>query len=206
MPTTTFFNLPKEKREKLTQAIKSELCRVSYAKASINKIVQAAQISRGSFYQYFEDKQDMLHYVLADYQNELIRLIRQSLQESAGDLFKMFEDVFEFALKFALEDPTNGFCKNIFADLTINAGFYVEHTKDEVLLILRKDIIPNVDADRIDIRSPEDLSHIILLLASTCRDSIAEAFMGIATYEQARNNYHARLTLLKRGFLKDKGD
>jgi AcrR family transcriptional regulator len=206
MPTTTFFNLPNEKREKLIQAIKDELCRVSFDKASINKIVQAAQIPRGSFYQYFENKQDMLRYILTDYQNQLIDLIKQSLHASGGDLFQLFEDMFEFAIRFALDDPTNGFCKNIFADLTVNAGFYVEHTKEEVLSILMKDIIPYVDTNRIDIRSEEDLPHIVLLLASTCRDSIAEAFMGMSTYEESRKNYFARLALLKRGFLKDKGE
>lgn len=206
MPTTTFFNLPNEKREKLTSAIKAELCRVSFDKASINKIVQAAQIPRGSFYQYFENKQDMLHYILTDYQNQLVDMIKQSLHASGGDLFRLFEDMFEFAIKFALDDPTNGFCKNIFADLSVNAGFYVEHTKEEIMSILIDDIIPYVDSNCIDIRTQEDLLHMVFLLASTCRDAIADAFMGMATYEQTRKNYFARLTLLKRGFLKDKGE
>ena len=65
MPTQTFFRLPEEKRERLTDAAWREFLAVSYAEASINRIVREAQIPRGSFYQYFEDKEDLFFYLLS---------------------------------------------------------------------------------------------------------------------------------------------
>ena len=59
MPSATFFNLPAEKREKLLSAARAEFARVPYAEASINKMIQAADIPRGSFYMYFRDKEDL---------------------------------------------------------------------------------------------------------------------------------------------------
>ena len=51
MPTTTFFNLPPPKREKLLRAAVAEFARRPYGEVSINRIIQAAEIPRGSFYQ-----------------------------------------------------------------------------------------------------------------------------------------------------------
>ena len=53
MPKSTFYNLSKEKREKIEAAIKNEFGRNSFSKASISNIIQEANIPRGSFYQYF---------------------------------------------------------------------------------------------------------------------------------------------------------
>ena len=53
MPTATFFRLPQEKRERLMDACWAELSRVRFSDVSINRIVSAARIPRGSFYQYF---------------------------------------------------------------------------------------------------------------------------------------------------------
>ena len=64
MPSKTFLNLPPEKQRRFLDAAWAEMETVSFDKVSINRIIQEANISRGSFYQYFEDKQDLLYYLL----------------------------------------------------------------------------------------------------------------------------------------------
>ena len=59
MPTSTFFNLPPEKRERLLAAARAEFARVSLAGASVNRIIRQAGIPRGSFYMYFADKEEL---------------------------------------------------------------------------------------------------------------------------------------------------
>ena len=59
MPKDTFFNLPEEKRQKIVEAAMLEFENNSFDSASINQIISVAQISKGSFYQYFEDKKDL---------------------------------------------------------------------------------------------------------------------------------------------------
>lgn len=60
MPKETFLNLPEEKKLKIMKAAKKELERVPLEQASIKNIVEEAQIARGSFYQYFDSKEDLL--------------------------------------------------------------------------------------------------------------------------------------------------
>ena len=60
MPKETFLKLPEEKKNKIIKAAKKEFERVPLEQASIKNIVEDAEISRGSFYQYFESKEDLL--------------------------------------------------------------------------------------------------------------------------------------------------
>lgn len=55
MPTTTFNNLPEEKRARITAALLKEFSRHSLADAQVARIVTSAGIARGAFYKYFAD-------------------------------------------------------------------------------------------------------------------------------------------------------
>ena len=60
MPKETFLKLPEEKKDKIIKAAKKEFARVPFEQTSIKNIVEDADIARGSFYQYFESKEDLL--------------------------------------------------------------------------------------------------------------------------------------------------
>ncbi|NWH10030.1 TetR/AcrR family transcriptional regulator [Acholeplasma laidlawii] len=64
MPTQTFNNLKTPKKEKLIEAITDELSRATYDNINIQNIIKDASIPRGSFYQYFKDKDDMYQYFM----------------------------------------------------------------------------------------------------------------------------------------------
>lgn len=64
MVKLAFEKLPTEKQDTIIQAAIQEFSDYPYAEASINRIIKAANISRGSFYLYFNDKQDLFHYLL----------------------------------------------------------------------------------------------------------------------------------------------
>jgi AcrR family transcriptional regulator len=64
MPKETFFNLPAEKRTHITNIAIDEFGNHDYSEVSISRIVARAGIAKGSFYQYFEDKDDLFSYLL----------------------------------------------------------------------------------------------------------------------------------------------
>ena len=66
MPTERFIRLPDEKKKVILEAAVDEFSRVPFDKVSINQIIKNAEISRGSFYTYFEDKMDVLRYIFQD--------------------------------------------------------------------------------------------------------------------------------------------
>ena len=77
MPTDTFFHLPEEKRRRIFTAAVEEFSRQSFSAASINRIVQAAGIPRGSFYQYFSGKEDLYLYVATVIGEEKLEIFRR---------------------------------------------------------------------------------------------------------------------------------
>lgn len=95
MPTERFARLPAEKQESIRIAAISEFTRVPFEKVSINKIIQNADISRGSFYTYFEDKRDLLQYVFSDILMQAHRFCRESLIRNKGDYWNMLRELFD---------------------------------------------------------------------------------------------------------------
>ncbi len=64
MPKQTFFNLPDDKRQAILDVAIDAFAEKDYAEVSISQLVARAGIAKGSFYQYFEDKQDLYLYLL----------------------------------------------------------------------------------------------------------------------------------------------
>ncbi len=94
MPTDRFARLPAEKKEIIRMAAISEFTKVPFEKVSINKIIQNADISRGSFYTYFEDKRDLLQYVFSDILLQAYEFFRKRLIQNQGNYWKTLDEMF----------------------------------------------------------------------------------------------------------------
>ncbi|NLK70059.1 MAG: TetR/AcrR family transcriptional regulator [Clostridiales bacterium] len=200
MPTSTFLNLPPKKHKKIIAAIKNELARVPFDKVSINKIVQEAGISRGSFYQYFEDKTDMLNYILSDYYTQMLWDIKKSLRDNNGDIFKMFGDILDFTIQFVDKEKINGFCNNLFSDIKIIADIFSKHSPCTTIIEAYNSIKDDVNLDLLELNSKTDFLHMFEILLSVSRDAVVELFLDTSEYEAIKAKYLNKLELLKRGF------
>ena len=90
MPKETFLKLSKEKQQKVINAAKKEFARAPIENVSIKNIVEEADIARGSFYQYFESKEDLLIYILKENSEELNNKLRNKLKEINGNIFELY--------------------------------------------------------------------------------------------------------------------
>src|SRR5215468_7186462 len=59
MPFSRFAKMPSEKRERLLTIAAQEFAAHGFEAASLNRILEAAQIGKSSAYYYFEDKADL---------------------------------------------------------------------------------------------------------------------------------------------------
>ena len=96
MPSTTFYNLPAEKRERLLSAARAEFARAPYEEASVNRMIRAAGIPRGSFYMYFTDKEELFRFLMETYSGMLSDWMGTQLVQNGGDLFAAFLALFDF--------------------------------------------------------------------------------------------------------------
>ncbi|MEW5939957.1 MAG: TetR/AcrR family transcriptional regulator [Chloroflexota bacterium] len=101
MPKQTFFNLPEEKRENIVNAAVDEFAEYGLENASTNRIVENSGISKGSFYQYFEDKQDVFMYLLSVLEKEKMDYFRDKHPPSTNlDTFEYFRWMIKAGMEF----------------------------------------------------------------------------------------------------------
>ena len=106
MPKDTFFNLPDYKRNRIIRIAIREFAENPYDVASISNIVREAGIAKGSFYQYFEDKQDLYRYLIELGTEERLNVIKGlPTQDLSGDLFVYIRWLFQSSVYFELKEP-----------------------------------------------------------------------------------------------------
>ncbi len=165
VPSSTFFNLPDAKRQKLLTCARAEFSRVPYAEASINRIIKAAGIPRGSFYMYFEDKGDLFRHLLNESIQQVITLMSHLLQEQDGDLFAAFLALFDFVQVQHRQDPSSHFAEELAAVLRLNNGL-----PEAAILFpcyskgLIAPLLSLVDTSNLNLQKEGDLDEIIRLI------------------------------------------
>ena len=122
MPTERFYRLSMEKRDIIRKAAIQEFKRVSPGEASINKIIQNADISRGSFYTYFEDKIDLLKWVMGDFIENYRQFYLDGLKENGGDLWELFDRVLDHTIQWVEEQGLIEIAGNM-----VRSNFFSEH-------------------------------------------------------------------------------
>src|SRR5688572_21758356 len=101
MPKQTFFNLPEEKRETIINAAVEEFAQYGLENASTNRIVENSGISKGSFYQYFEDKEDVFMYLLSVLEQEKMEYLKGKHPPSSNmDTFEYFRWMIKVGMEF----------------------------------------------------------------------------------------------------------
>lgn len=198
MCTETFLRLPEEKRNRFLEAAWEEFTSVPFEEASINKIVRRARIPRGSFYQYFSDKEDLFFYIqksmLGHFMAEYIRV----LDRYDGDMFQVQVDCFDRVLRQEDLDPL--FLRGM-EILRLNPVFLVQ-------VIAEKQLGPylwKVVRDRVDVTSFRDAelaeqTFVMSLMALVM--SMTDAMARPEQEADCRRELLLRLDILKNGSLK----
>lgn len=106
MPKSTFYNIDEEKRERIVEVIIDEFSENTYETASINQIVKNADIAKGSFYQYFEDKLDIYKLAVGIAQSERTNYIERVNEDNRyRDEFRIMRELCIAIIKFEIDRP-----------------------------------------------------------------------------------------------------
>ena len=106
MPKQTFFNLPKEKRQKIEQAALDEFSEYGFDNSNMNRIVAQSEIAKGSFYQYFEDKKDLYFHLVDTLLKKKLQIIEPVMSSYARYSFAYnLKEIFRLGLEFSACNP-----------------------------------------------------------------------------------------------------
>ena len=203
MPTETFMKLPEEKKNKILQAAKKEFTRVPFEQTSIKNIVEGAEIARGSFYQYFTSKEDLLQYMMKDDMDNLDNFIREKLQESKGDIFEAYLAIYDYMTKKAWKDKDLQFYKRLIENAKVveDESSILRMPKDIKGPFHQEEFIRLIDTSKLQIQNEEDLHIVIQMLYLITRKALVNNFKYQST-EKARKEYLKMIDYLKNGVLK----
>lgn len=95
MPSKTFLNLSQEKKNKILKAANKEFARVPIEQVSIKNIVEDAGIARGSFYQYFEDKEDLFDYIMKIKMGNMENKLNQMIEKENGNIINICINMYD---------------------------------------------------------------------------------------------------------------
>src|SRR5215467_11046824 len=107
MPFPRFYKLPQEKRERLLEVAAQEFVQHGFEDASINRILERAQMSKGAAYYYFEDKVDLFCTVVL-YASERLQLVDQALDPAtltAENFWSTFAELHRLPLLRSADHP-----------------------------------------------------------------------------------------------------
>ncbi|ETI65853.1 TetR/AcrR family transcriptional regulator [Neobacillus vireti] len=203
MPKQTFFHLPKDKQDTLIQAAKKEFSRVPLHEASIANIIKDAAIPRGSFYQYFEGKEDLYYYLLNQLSQKNNDRFIATLKEKNGDIFEAFIDSFQFMTQYHGNQEHKNFFKNAFLNMnykmenTLANNIYEESQKNQYLTM-----ISLMNTKNLNIKEERELHHIIKIFMAVTFQNLVQMFVRDLTDEEALKNYIEQMEMLKRGIYK----
>ena len=202
MPTETFFRLPEAKRETLLRCARQEFARVPYPDASINRIIRAAGIPRGSFYMYFADKADLFLHLMDQFVDTFTQTVCRLLEEEDGALFPAFRRLFDHLQDRCVTGCREGGAAEVITILRRNVG--MPHTMAMGQSYGRRflsQLLPRLDRARLSLEGEEELENGLRILLSVTLPLLCEGVLA-EDPEPVRARYQSYLTILERGMLR----
>lgn len=208
MPKATFLRLPDEKRERLLMAARREFGRAPFDKASVSKIIEVAGIPRGSFYQYFEDKQDIFFYMLEQEGRSLVAELKRELLKKNGDVFVTLHSFFDWVLASMQESERRDLFRNIITEMNFRTAAHTtmgpDSQKGEKM---RKFLGETVDFTKLNLERRDDLGVLLHIAFGNFMQTVTHYYNAQGTerefsMESARRRIHLGLTWLENGAAK----
>lgn len=202
MPTERFYRLPKEKAEVIRAAAAKEFMRVPPEEASINKIIRDAEISRGSFYTYFADKDDLLKWLVSGNIKRHLRFYVNQMQENGGDIWDVFDRVLDSSIERIKTDSIIDIMENLmksnrFSELFLK-GSGEDNKTDASNKRYMEWLYQHLDKEKcpMDRETFQDLveMHTVILMMA-----IKQLFLGGKSRETITNYYKKHMGILRYG-------
>lgn len=209
MPTERFYRLPEAKKQIIREAAIKEFARVPFDKASINQIIQNADISRGSFYTYFEDKQDVVRYIFEDHAAQLKDYCESELNRNGGDFFTMLDWLFEFTIRQLTESKEMiEVVKHVFSYQENTSAFGIEFACKPPMGGIKPEespvqwLLKRIRLEDFAVQSEQKLDTVMQLGMVSLLLAIRAYYQNPADLEAIRTRYRDTMEVLKYGVLK----
>jgi Transcriptional regulator len=203
MPTELFFTIDPDKRNRIITASLKEFSSHLYHEASINQIIQEADISRGSFYKYFEDKDDLYFFII----NQIISttahaFLKDYIKTQPVDVFSVFKALFVYNLSLVSEGKYQAFFENLYLGMNYKLQQKLKIIFDKLRKELLEEQMNNImNASGYEKKYFLELMNIVELIN---RDLLTIKIANHLDDQKILETYHIRMQVLCEGALHEK--
>src|SRR5699024_942868 len=181
-----------------------EFARVPFAEASIANIVRESGISRGSFYQYFEDKEDVFFYLLNEQAQKTHLRFIDDLKYCKGNIFHTFMHSFEFIIHDLENEENHNFLRNVFLHLNYETEkTLVNNISNYGFNERYQEMRPLIDTSQLHVENDEELLQVLQMTITIMMHNFVKKFAKDLSKEEVLQNFKLQLKLLQRGFVRE---
>jgi len=190
--------LPDEKKKRIFDAIYDEITRVPFPEMSINRVIKGAGIPRGSFYQYFNNKEDAFNYFVTEVSSNLKVYLSNKILSVHGDIFEIAEEIL---VSFVKEAP------NVFGPDVIKHSIpYIDVKKispfsDYIFNLSEEKRLQTFSAlgiGSLKVKSEEEILDILSIIEALFHSIIPIAYVHPEYSEKLCCDFKRRLAIIKR--------
>ena len=204
MIKNTFYNLPEEKRQRITDAIFNEFSGSSGERVSINNIIKNANISRGSFYQYFDDKVDLVEVMTRSFIDFSLKKATEVISRTHGDIFVTYDLLFEILCECSKDAKQSIIMKNLIKNIKANdslvSEYFINRFKGVAELV---SVTNNFDRSNLKYTSDEDVKCLSQILTQVLKNAVFNVFVIGKPFDEVHREYHRKLEIIKTGAIAD---
>jgi len=195
MPKKRFLNLKFHKKNSIEKAIIDEMMRAPYEYINLSNIIRDAKISRGSFYEYFSNKNDFYYYILKQLGNIKSSFIDvETIQDESIPFLDKLAHVLEASIIFSKSFPN--FVQigiQLYASAHQEIESYISQSKKEMTLLFKKWLIQD------PVYSKMENQESLIQYISDSMLYLTQFMMKFNTMEQLENHLYMFMKILKGG-------
>lgn len=207
MCSPTFLNLSEEKKERIIHAALEEFSTRTFNDASITNIVKKADISRGSFYQYFGNKEKLYNYLVNYLYSKHRRDLYNILKENSGNLYDSLMIFYNEYIDEIVNSKYFAFYKHTFLfvnhHLIGRDGIFSLSNQTQSREQQQQQFINIVNMDKVAPDSGEELLEYIYFMVSTIHHMIIDGFVNDLSVEEIKEKSFRAVNWLYYGIEKE---
>ena len=139
-------------RTAILEAARRVFSELGYGAATVRDIVRETDLATGTFYNYFPDKESVLHALLDEAAAEIRTRVREA-RKSSRSLQEFVEGGFRAYYAYLVEDPKTfqmlrrnaGTIRSMFDEPTVGAG--VQELRDDLAAGIQSGLLPDHDVE-----------------------------------------------------------
>lgn len=207
MVSLTFRNLKPEKKETIIDAALEEFSTYPFNEASITSIVKKAGISRGSFYQYFGNKENLYRYLVQYLYLKHRQDLLQILVNNSGHLYNALIEFYDSYIDEIVNSKYFAFYKNTFLYVNHHLigmdGIFSLNNPSADRDEQQRQFTNLINMDNLKTESKKEVLEYIYFIVNTIHHMIIDGFVNELEMEQIKKRSFRAVDWLYHGIEKD---